>query len=159
MSSGTSGGSQWGSCWDGGPALTPQEAAGPGGWSHAGTSCGRSCPIAAALLPLPQPPFAFSQLNSILLLKITRDTWPGQLSWGTGAVPEGHQPCGQHPRAPWCPGSCTLPSPLPSTAWADQGTAHCPFSQAGVHGMLQGRRGRFPQLGQGVAITHSLCWH
>lgn len=56
-----------------GPSADPLEAVSPGSCSHAGTICGRSCPIAAAWLPLPRLPFAFSQLYSTLLLKIPRE--------------------------------------------------------------------------------------
>lgn len=62
---------------------------------------------------------------------------------GRGVLPEGHQLCGQHPGALRCPGVCTLPSPLPSTAGADQGTRHCPSSWAWVCSsrMLAGQEG------------------
>lgn len=71
MNFGVSRGSQWN--WAGmGPGADPSEASDPSGWSCMGTVCGRSCPITATQLPLPRLPFAFSQLNNTLLLKIPR---------------------------------------------------------------------------------------
>lgn len=118
-----------------GPSADPPEAASSGSWSHVGTIYGRSCPIAAAWLPLPWPPFTFSQLNSTLLLKIPREM---RVPDRDSAGGEELSPGATSPTVP------RLMHPALTLAWDRRG---CPRDKAlsllrGVSARLQGAAGQ-----------------